>query len=265
MIAAKNTSYYVYEHCRKNTGSVFYVGKGKGSRATKATGRSQYWQNVVAKADGFVIKFVANDVDEELAFLAEVERIDQYQRIGARLCNLTTGGEGTSGRLMSEELKSRLREVTRERMATPEAKKAHGSFMRKWWSDVDAKDRTREKIRQALNSPDVYEKLAARNRARMADPLVQEKIRQASKAQWSDPAARESMRKKGLTRMADPSARQHLRQLAKLRMSNPEERQRIRDALMAAERVVCPHCGKQGAKSPMSRWHFDNCKHKGEA
>lgn len=25
-------------------------------------------------------------------------------------------------------------------------------------------------------------------------------------------------------------------------------------------KVTCPHCGKQGAPSPMARWHFGNCK-----
>ena len=25
-------------------------------------------------------------------------------------------------------------------------------------------------------------------------------------------------------------------------------------------RVTCPHCDKEGAESPMARWHFDNCK-----
>lgn len=26
--------------------------------------------------------------------------------------------------------------------------------------------------------------------------------------------------------------------------------------------VICPHCNKSGGVSVMSRWHFDNCKHK---
>ena len=26
--------------------------------------------------------------------------------------------------------------------------------------------------------------------------------------------------------------------------------------------VTCTHCGKTGAKMIMTRWHFDNCKHK---
>lgn len=28
------------------------------------------------------------------------------------------------------------------------------------------------------------------------------------------------------------------------------------------EQFTCPHCGKQGAKNVLSRWHFDNCKNK---
>ena len=256
---------YLYEHCRKDTGAVFYVGKGKGSRANRTSGRNNYWRNVVAKAGGFSTRFIVKNIDEELAFLAEVERIDQYHRIGVRLCNITTGGEGASGRVMSETLKDQLREVTRKRMATPESKAAYSSFMKSWWAKDGVKEAMKEKMIRAFNSPEVYEKLATKNRAQMADPVVQEKIRQAAKAQWSDPSARENLRQKGLVRLADPEARQHLRQLAKQRMSDPAERQRIRDALMAAERVVCPHCGKQGAKSPMARWHFDNCKHKGKA
>lgn len=29
-------------------------------------------------------------------------------------------------------------------------------------------------------------------------------------------------------------------------------------------KIECPHCGKQGGKPIMNRWHFDNCKHKHE-
>lgn len=262
---AEEKSCYIYEHCRQDTGAVFYVGKGKGSRANRVSGRNNYWRNVVAKAGGFSTRLIVSDVDEELAFLAEVERIDQYQRIGVRLCNLTTGGEGASGRFISDSFRKRMSETTRDRMAKPESKAASSSFMKSWWAKDGVKELMKEKMSKALNSPDIHQKLSAASRARMADPVIREKIRQAAKAQWSDPSARDNLRQKGLIRMADPNAKEHLRKLAKQRMSNPEERQRIRKALVAAERVVCPHCGKQGAKSPMSRWHFDNCKHKGEA
>ena len=29
-------------------------------------------------------------------------------------------------------------------------------------------------------------------------------------------------------------------------------------------KATCPHCGKEGGKSVMTRWHFDNCKKKVE-
>ncbi|HPI82248.1 MAG TPA: NUMOD3 domain-containing DNA-binding protein [Candidatus Paceibacterota bacterium] len=27
------------------------------------------------------------------------------------------------------------------------------------------------------------------------------------------------------------------------------------------EKIICPHCGKNGGKSAMKRYHFDNCKY----
>lgn len=41
-------------------------------------------------------------------------------------------------------------------------------------------------------------------------------------------------------------------------------RQQSSRALMGKkkERVVCPHCGKEGGVNVMPRFHFDNCKSK---
>lgn len=86
--------FYVYEHSRNDTNAIFYVGKGKEYRANSAKDRNQHWHNVVNKAGGFSVRFVVKDVDEELAYLCEQERIDQLKRLGASLVNLTVGGEG---------------------------------------------------------------------------------------------------------------------------------------------------------------------------
>ena len=86
--------FYVYEHIRNDTNAVFYVGKGKDYRANARTDRNIHWQRVVNKAGGFSINFVAKNMDEELAYLCEQERIDQLKRLGAKLVNLTVGGEG---------------------------------------------------------------------------------------------------------------------------------------------------------------------------
>ena len=85
--------FYVYEHVRKDTNEIFYVGKGKGRRATAGWNRNKHWTNIVNKTGGFTVKFLAKDSDEELAFLAEIERIDQLKRLGVKLCNIAPGGE----------------------------------------------------------------------------------------------------------------------------------------------------------------------------
>jgi hypothetical protein len=86
--------FYVYEHIRNDTNGIFYVGKGKANRAYTARNRNDHWHNVVNKAQGFTVKFVVKDVDEELAYLAEEERIDQLKRLGIKLANINVGGSG---------------------------------------------------------------------------------------------------------------------------------------------------------------------------
>jgi hypothetical protein len=86
--------FYVYEHIRNDTNAVFYVGKGKNYRANSKQNRNPHWVRVVNKAGGYTVNYLAKDIDEELAYLCEQERIDQLKRLGAKLTNLTVGGEG---------------------------------------------------------------------------------------------------------------------------------------------------------------------------
>jgi len=104
------TGFYVYEHRRKDSGMVFYVGKGCGRRAVVSDRRSAHWKSVVAKSGGFEVCHLVTGVDEELSLLAEIEAIDKYRRIGVRLVNKTDGGEGTSGfcYVMQDEHKRKI-------------------------------------------------------------------------------------------------------------------------------------------------------------
>jgi hypothetical protein len=86
--------FYIYEHIRPDTNAIFYVGKGSGNRCNITQHRNPYWKNIVAKAGGFIVNKIAENLDSELAYLAEQERIDQLKRLGVKLCNLTNGGDG---------------------------------------------------------------------------------------------------------------------------------------------------------------------------
>lgn len=103
------TDFYVYLHRKATTGAVFYVGKGQGSRAWSAKSRSAYWRNVVAK-HGLRVELVQEGMQEWWAFEFEQELIALYGRrdlgLGA-LANLSDGGDGPTGRVVSKEQRER--------------------------------------------------------------------------------------------------------------------------------------------------------------
>ena len=103
--------FYIYEHIRPDTNAVFYVGKGTEKRMHSKHRRNAYWNNIVRKAGGFVVREVCRHQDEELVFLAEQERIDQLKRLGVKLSNMTDGGEGSSGYRHTEATKQKIAEL----------------------------------------------------------------------------------------------------------------------------------------------------------
>lgn len=104
-----STSFYVYEHLRNDTGAIFYVGKGVGKRSNLSSRRNQHWKRIVSKSGGFSVRITTKNLDEELAFLAEMERIDQLRKLGVNLCNMTDGGEGLSGYVVPDDVRQKLR------------------------------------------------------------------------------------------------------------------------------------------------------------
>ncbi len=60
-------NFYVYGHYRKDTGDLFYVGKGTADRAWSKHGRNSHWLNIVEKHD-YIIKILQDNLPEETAF-----------------------------------------------------------------------------------------------------------------------------------------------------------------------------------------------------
>lgn len=106
--------FYAYIHARPD-GTPFYVGKGFGKRAHKFEQRTRYHQNIVAQCGGWdkilVSRYPVSS--EEFAFEIEKGLIKTLRRMGHKLCNLTDGGEGASGAVVSEETRQKLRGRTR--------------------------------------------------------------------------------------------------------------------------------------------------------
>ena len=107
--------FYTYVHRRPNTGEVFYVGKGSGQRAWQFRGRSRHWYSIVAK-HGFVVEIARGGLQEWAAFEHEQELIALYGRKDCGqgpLVNTTDGGDGPSGTIFSDALRSQISERQR--------------------------------------------------------------------------------------------------------------------------------------------------------
>lgn len=102
----------VYRHRRLDTNQVFYVGIGKSKYRANQKGnrRSDLWNKIVNKTD-YIIEIVAEVESWELACELEELLIQEYGRINlgaGTLANLTDGGEGAVGRILTEDHKSKI-------------------------------------------------------------------------------------------------------------------------------------------------------------
>lgn len=109
---------YVYRHIRLDKNEVFYIGIANGSkrkveqyhRAYRKDLRSNFWKRVATKTP-YEVEIMLDELDIEEAKVKEIEFIKLYGRrdqgLGT-LVNLTNGGDGVVGRIVSEDCKRRI-------------------------------------------------------------------------------------------------------------------------------------------------------------
>lgn len=89
--------YYVYVHKDRETGKVFYVGKGQGKRAWSKSKRHAKWQEVVtALDDAWEVEIVKDKLSELEAYDLEAQLVEQHGGAAAEgggLTNWFPGGE----------------------------------------------------------------------------------------------------------------------------------------------------------------------------
>jgi len=279
--------FYVYEHIRKDSNLPFYVGKGKGNRAYVTQHKTQYWKNIVAK-HGYEVKIIAKDLDEDLSFIVEVERIDQLRRINLNLVNLTDGGEGMSGYKFTKEaalkraekLRGRKRPDISSRMKGVKKSPEHRANLALAKMGVKASVEARLKMSNSRkgrvsamlgknHSVEAKQKISESVNKAYADGLVAEKISQKIKSLYESNDYRNKVASATKLALSNPEVRKKMSDSHKGEKNYlygkrpPQEKiDRQRATLLARPNLICPHCAKSTNEGNAKRWHFDRCKGK---
>jgi hypothetical protein len=78
--------------------------------------------------------------------------------------------------------------------------------------------------------------------------------------------SKDKIRKKAVGRKASKETKLKMSSSHKGRPQTEKQKQTMRDYNLSRNlpKLDCPHCNKVGSYVAMHRWHFNNCKHKGE-
>jgi len=95
--------HYIYQHKRKDNGTIFYIGKGVQKKVTHAlyrafekTRRNNIWNSITFKTE-YSIEILFSNLSESECLSKEIELIEHYGKIydnTGTLANYTNGGEG---------------------------------------------------------------------------------------------------------------------------------------------------------------------------
>lgn len=100
---------YVYIHYKLSDGKPFYVGKGSWDRAWEKSksSRSQWWIRTAIK-HGVKLEICQEGLSDYDASTLEMWLIAKLRHEGCNLVNLTDGGEGRYGSVMTDKTKESL-------------------------------------------------------------------------------------------------------------------------------------------------------------
>lgn len=208
--------FYTYIHRRLDTGEIFYVGKGSGSRAHSTSSRGRHWMSIYRK-HGRHVELCAEWATEEEAHAHEILLIETLRSIGCPLVNRTAGGEGVSG----------LRHK-------PESIEAMRRGHLAWWADPKNRASCVEKMRDRWSDPELRSILVSRLRARFSSADVDSRRRNGILAanERPDVRARRSEAQKAAQQKSEARQKQRM---ARLRSATPGGR--------PARPVVCMNTG----------------------
>ena len=281
--------FYVYTHAKPN-GTVFYVGKGCGNRATSKANRNRFHEHVTSKYgwENIIVSVVASGVSEEEAFRIEIDTIRAYKSKGAPLVNMSEGGEGPSGMVHSAASLAKMSNSQKKAWDVPgrkewasetfkalaslphvrASKSLHGkkmfsnsSFKEAWVDSIKTRNSDPEfqaKAREGLMRKFSDDEFAKAHTARVREMWADEEFRKARVTRMTEvansPAAKE--RNRGLIARINGSPEHRARQRKASR--EVSQRPEIKAARAAQMRAVCADPVLRAKRSAASKAYYSS-------
>jgi hypothetical protein len=242
----------VYEHIRNDTNEVFYVGIGvEEGRAYVKDGRNPHWRNIVNKV-GYTVNIIYKDIEHQEAKKIETLLIEKYGRkdLGlGNLVNMTDGGEGALGVIVSEE--------TRQKLSEAQKGENNGFFGKKH------SEETRLKYRDRTYSEETRRKMSE---AKKGIPRPEETTRKISETRKGKPLSEEAKWKMGETYRGKTLSEEHRQKISEAKKGtiiSEEHRQKISEGNKgkthseeAKHKMSKTNRNRQGVKG----YYFDKVK-----
>jgi hypothetical protein len=199
------SDHYVYLHRRATTGEICYVGKGVGGRAWWHHDRNRYWCSV-ARKHGLTVEIVCDGLREWAANELEAEWI---MRVGReRLCNLTDGGDGVSGMVVTDEYRQKLKAATTRSWAeNPVFRERRKESNARYWADPQAREKRSRTMLEVCAKPEVKARMTVAAYRRSVDPEIQARLQAVMVVVRQRPEVKAKYVKATLAKWADPNCK----------------------------------------------------------
>lgn len=196
-----DNQFYVYTWYRPDKKQIFYVGKGRGKRSSNTNKRNKHFKSIIQRLDNLglasVVTIVADGLTESRAFELETELISKHKRIrdGGTLCNMTDGGDGSSGVIKSKASRQLTSDSIRKTLSDPATRLKISQRGIKRYEDVSERRRHGDMVSERYQDPAAREKTAASLRGKPKTAAHVNAVRTSLNLTWQSLELREAHRR----------------------------------------------------------------------